>query len=166
MDYHSRTGALVMLYKTKPLFYQRKEAETVGRLLGVQPLLRECATKQAALQEKPSVRMIHIIAQGNVEGREIALVLNFTTNSNPLKEDYLLTVTDILGVRVRADLVVLSCPHVGRGMIKKEGVLGIARVFLASGARSVLAASWALRDKATAKLMKSFYQHLVHGECQ
>ncbi|PFX15082.1 Tetratricopeptide repeat protein 28 [Stylophora pistillata] len=142
----------------------KKEAETVGRLLGVQPLLRECATKQAALQEIPSVRMIHIIAQGNVEGREIALALNFTTNSNPQKEDYLLTVTDILGVRVRAKLVVLSCPHVGRGMIKKEGVLNIARAFLASGARSVLAASWALRDKATAKLMKNFYQHLVHGE--
>ena len=65
---------------------------------------------------------------------------------------------------MRAKLVVLSCCHSWRGTVKKEGVLGIARAFLASSARSVLVASWAIEDEATAKLMKHFYKHLVRGE--
>ena len=72
--------------------------------------------------------------------------------------------SDIEGVQVRAKLVVLSCCHSGRGLIKKEGVIGIARAFLASGARSVLVASWAVEDEATGNLMKHFYKHLFRGE--
>ena len=147
-----------------PLFFASKEAEMVGQLLGVQPLLGSHATKQAVLQAIPSVSLIHLAAHGNAERGEIALSPQCTTNNTPQEEDYLLTMSDIEGVQVRAKLVVLSCCHSGRGLVKKEGVIGIARAFLASGARSVLVASWALEDQATAKLMKCFYKHLVRGE--
>nr|XP_058941715.1 uncharacterized protein LOC131770012 [Pocillopora verrucosa] len=176
-DYHSQTGGLVVgdptvgkvqyngrLTDITPLFCASKEAEMVGQLLGVQPLLGSRATKQAVLQAIPSVSLIHVAAHGDVERGEIALSPQCTTNSTPQEEDYLLTMSDIEGVQVRAKLVVLSCCHSGRGLVKKEGVIGIARAFLASGARSVLVASWAIEDKATAKLMKHFYKHLVRGE--
>ena len=45
-----------------------------------------------------------------------------------------------------------------------EGVFGIARAFLAAGARSVLVALWAIDDEATMVFMKSFYQHLREGK--
>ncbi|XP_058972962.2 tetratricopeptide repeat protein 28-like [Pocillopora verrucosa] len=176
-DYHSQTGGLVVgdptvgkvqyngrLIDIKPLFCASKEAEMVGQLLGVQPLLGRRATKQAVLQAIPSVSLIHLAAHGNPERGEIALSPQCTTNSTPQEEDYLLTMSDIERVQVRAKLVVLSCCHSGRGLVKKEGVIGIARAFLASGARSVLVASWAIEDQATAKLMKNFYKHLVRGE--
>ena len=176
-DYHRQTGALVVgdptvgivhyngrLIDMTPIFFASKEAEMVAQLLGVQPLLGSRATKQAVLQAIPSVSLIHLAAHGNAERGEIALSPQCTTNSTPQEEDYLLTMSDIEGVQVRAKLVVLSCCHSGRGLIKKEGVIGIARAFLASGARSVLVASWALEDKATLKLMKHFYKHLVRGE--
>ena len=176
-DYHSQTGGLVVgdptvgkvqyngrLTDITPLLCASKEAEMVGQLLGVQPLLGSRATKQAVLQAIPSVSLIHLAAHGNAERGEIALSPQCTTNSTPQEEDYLLTMSDIEGVQVRAKLVVLSCCHSGRGLIKKEGVIGIARAFLASGARSVLVASWAVEDKATANLMKHFYKHLVRGE--
>ena len=179
-DYHSETGALVVgdptvgqvYYNGRvanfvPLFCARKEAEMVGRLLGVQPLLGESATKQAVLQAIPSVSLIHVAAHGNAERGEIALspkCPKCITNSFPQEEDYLLTMSDIFGVQVRAKLVVLSCCHSARGLVKAEGVLGIARAFLASGARSVLVASWAIEDEATEQLMNHFYKHLVRGE--
>ena len=176
-DYHRQTGALVVgdptvgivhyngrLTDMTPIFFASKEAEMVAQLLGVQPLLGSRATKQAVLQAIPSVSLIHLAAHGNAERGEIALSPQCTTNSTPQEEDYLLTMSDIEGVQVRAKLVVLSCCHSGRGLIKKEGVIGIARAFLASGARSVLVASWAVEDKATANLMKHFYKHLVRGE--
>ena len=176
-DYHSLTDALVVgdptvgevhyngrLTDITPLLCARKEAEMVGRLLGVQPLLGSRATKQAVLQAIPSVSLIHLVAHGNAERGEIALSPQRTTNNTPEEEDYLLTMSEIQGVQVRAKLVVLSCCHSGRGLVKKEGVLGIARAFLASGARSVLVASWAIEDEATEQLMNHFYEHLVRGE--
>nr|XP_058964581.1 tetratricopeptide repeat protein 28-like [Pocillopora verrucosa] len=176
-DYHSPTGALVVgdptvgkvhyngrLTNITPLFHANKEAKMVGRLLGVQPLSGSRATKQAVLQAIPSVSLIHLAAHGNAERGEIALSPQSTTNGIPQEEDYLLTMSEIQGVQVRAKLVVLSCCHSGRGLVKKEGIIGIARAFLASGARSVLVASWAIEDEATAKLMEHFYEHLVRGE--
>ena len=178
-DYHSQTGALVVgdpkvgkvLYKGSPINFDndplpcaRKEAEMVGRLLGVQPLLGERATKDTVLQAINSVSLIHVAAHGNAERGEICLSPNRATNDIPQEEDYLLTMSDISKVQLRAKLVVLSCCHSGRGEIKKEGVIGIARAILGSGARSVLVALWAIEDTATEQLMSHFYEHLVGGE--
>ena len=177
-DYHSQTGALVVgdptvgevIYrgsvsrKFVPLPGARKEAEMVGRLLGVQPLLGQYATKQAVLQMVMSASLIHIAAHGNAERGEIALSPLDPTTVIPEEEDYLLTVSDISQIQLRAKLVVLSCCHSGRGQIRSEEIIGIAGAFLGSGARSVLVALWALNDEATEQLMCRFYEHLVRGE--
>ena len=76
----------------------------------------------------------------------------------------MLTMADVSRVKVRAKLIVLSCCHSGSGEIRAEGVIGIARAFLGSGARSVLVAMWAIPDLATEQLMSRFYKHLVEGE--
>ena len=176
-DYHGQTGALIVgepavsevYFKGKreilnPLPSARKEAEMIGRLLGVKPLLGKHATKQAVLQSIHSVSLIHIAAHGDAERGEIALAPSDPTCRIPREEDYLLTMAEISKVRLTAKLVVLSCCHSARGEIKAEGVVGIARAFLGSGARSVLVALWAIEDKATEQFMSRFYEHLIRGE--
>ena len=184
-DYHCQTGALVVgdpdvgevIYmgcvnrKFVPLPGARKEAEMIARRLGVWPLLGQDATKKAVLEKLNSVSLIHIAAHGNAERGEIALApldpvpRGCTTPTRISQEDdYLLKMSDISKVKVRAKLVVLSCCHSGRGQIRAEGVVGIARAFLGAGARSVLVALWALDDRATKKLMSLFYEHLIQGE--
>ena len=175
-EYHSQTGALVVgdpkvgraryrgeIHNFTSLDGARKEAEMIGQLLGVQPLLGERATREAVLQAMNSVSLIHIAAHGNADRGEIALSPRPTVDSIPEEEDYLLRVSDISQVKLRAKLVILSCCHSGRGEIKVEGVLGIARAFLASGARSVLVTLWAIEDEATEHFMRRFYRHLVDG---
>ena len=175
-EYHSQTGALVVgdpkvgraryrgeIHNFTSLDGARKEAEMIGQLLGVQPLLGERATREAVLQAMNSVSLIHIAAHGNADRGEIALSPRPTADSIPEEEDYLLRVSDISQVKLRAKLVVLSCCHSGRGEIKVEGVLGIARAFLASGARSVLVTLWAIEDEATEQFITRFYRHLVDG---
>ena len=179
VDYHSQTGALVVgdpevgrkvIYRGSetrdfyPLPGARKEADMIARRLGVHPLLGEDATKPAVLEGITSASLIHIAAHGNAERGEIALAPPASTTGIPQEEDYLLKMSDIAKVKVRAKLVVLSCCHSGRGQIRTEGVVGIARAFLGSGARSVLVALWALDDTTTKKLMSRFYEHLVLGE--
>ena len=178
VDYHSQTGALIVgdpevgdvIYNSRlnknfvPLPGARKEAEMIGQLLGHQPLLGKEATKTAVLQRISSVSLIHFAAHGNAERGEIALAPPVSTTGIPQEDDYLLKMSDISQVQLRAKLVVLSCCHSARGQISAEGVVGIARAFLGSGARSVLAALWALEDSATKQFMSCFYEHLFRGE--
>ncbi|PFX33968.1 Tetratricopeptide repeat protein 28 [Stylophora pistillata] len=180
VDYHSRADALIVgdptvgsvmfkggIQHISSLPCARKEAKMVGRLVGVKPLLGEQATKQAVLQKITSVSLVHFAAHGDAERGEVALspVRNpDNPDITPQEEDYLLTMNEISEVKVRAKLVVLSCCHSGNGQIKAEGVIGIARAFLGSGARSVLVALWAISDTATEQLMSRFYEHLVSGE--
>ena len=178
-DYHSRTGALIVgdpvvgkvIYKGRcrnmtPLPCARKEAEMIGTLLGVTPLIGDSATKHSVLQAINSVSLIHIAAHGDPERGEIALSPEHhsTLPPFPREEEYLLTMADISKTRLRAKLVVLSCCHSARGQIRTEGVIGIARPFLGAGARSVLAARWALNDTATEQFIACFYKHLFRGE--
>ena len=176
--YHSNTGALIVgdpnvghvHYKGKPIHPDRlpaaeKEAEMIGALLKVEPLTGDKATKEEVLNRMASVSLVHLAAHGHPDRGEIALAPNPSARSGIIKEkDYLLSMADVLGAKLRAKLVVLSCCHSGRGEIKAEGVVGIARAFLGAGARSVLVALWAIDDAATLYFMQHFYQHLVQGE--
>ena len=175
-DYHCKTGALlvgdpwvheVVLPeggRLQQLPCAREEVEMIGRILNTAPLTGTDATKDGVLSRLSSVALVHIAAHGRMETGEIALTPNFTRSSEiPTEKDYLLTMNDVLNVKLRARLVVLSCCHSGRGEIKAEGVVGIARAFLGAGARSVLVSLWAIDDEATLAFMKIFYKHLMAG---
>jgi len=188
-DYHRKSGALIVgdpclkqltdewrKPKFKELKYARQEVAMIGDILKIPPLTGTEATKSKVLERITSVALVHIAAHGRAETGEIALAPNAGWESDPIilksrlkvkipKEDYyMLKMSDVLAVRLRARLVVLSCCHSGRGELKSEGVVGIARAFLAAGARSVLVSLWAIDDEATMEFMKHFYQHLTAEE--
>ena len=176
-DYHSQTGALIVgepdvgevflkgcRKKFVPLPCARSEAEMIGQCLGFKPLLGKDATKQAVLERIHSVSPVHLTAHGDAERGEIVLAPERTGGGTPYDEDYLLTMSEISKVQLRAKLVVLSCCHSAQGQIRAEGVIGIARAFLGSGARSVLVSLWALEDSATEHFMRRFYTKLMRGK--
>ena len=172
-DWHSKTGALLVgdpyvqevRYegaRLPQLKWAEKEVQMIGEILQTAPLIGKQATKDEVLRRISSVALVHIAAHGKMETGEIALAPNTTRSSvNPAREDYLLTMKDVLKAQIRARLVVLSCCHSARGEIKAEGVVGIARAFLGAGARSVLVSLWAIDDEATMEFMKFFYGQLV-----
>ena len=176
-EYHSRSGVLLVgdpyvgditnsegekILEQLP--FAKKEVEMIGQILNVTPLTGEKATKDLVLKGLHSVALVHIAAHGRMETGEIALTPNPRRQSRiSTEEDFLLTMADVMSVRLRARLVVLSCCHSGRGEINPEGVVGIARAFMGAGARSVLVSLWAIDDEATMEFMRSFYHHLVEG---
>ena len=175
--FHCRSGALVvgdpdMVEVTnsqgdqilEQLPFARQEAQMIGQILNTAPLTGKLATKCEVLKQISSVAVVHIAAHGRMETGEIALSPNPERKSQtPAEEDYMLTMADVMGVKLRAKLVVLSCCHSGRGEIKAEGMVGIARAFIGAGARSVLVSLWAIDDEATLEFMKNFYHNLVKG---
>ena len=170
-DWHSKTGALLVgdpwvqeVTTLEQLEWAEKEVQMIGEILQTEPLIGKQATKDEVLRRISSVALVHIAAHGKMETGEIALAPNTTRSSvNPAREDYLLTMKDVLKAQIRARLVVLSCCHSARGEVKSEGVVGIARAFLGAGARSVLVSLWAIDDEATMEFMKFFYRQLVDG---
>jgi len=174
-DYHSNTGALLVgdpwvqdvtyqEVRLQQLPFARKEVQMIGEILHTVPLIGTEATKGEVLKQISSVALVHFAAHGRMETGEIALAPNPAPAFGiPGKEDFILTMTDVLNVQIKARLVVLSCCHSARGEINAEGVVGIARAFLGAGAQSVLVSLWAIDDEATLEFMKIFYLHLVKG---
>ena len=176
-DRHSASGALlvgnpwvetVRIKGCKPfpqLPGAEEEVKMIGQILNIEPLTGKNATKDRVLSGLNSVSLVHIAAHGRTETGEIILSPNFSSSAKrPKEKDFLLTMADVLDAKVRAKLVVLSCCNSGRGNIKVEGVVGIARAFLGAGARSVIATLWAIDDEATLAFMRHFYEHLVAGQ--
>jgi CHAT domain-containing protein len=79
-----------------------------------------------------------------------------------------LTVADLIegGIDLgKVNLLTLAACETGAGkVIAGDEVIGIGRAFLGSGAASVVQSLWKVSDTATAKLMRSFYQHLTDGQ--
>ncbi|KAK3751337.1 hypothetical protein QZH41_000840 [Actinostola sp. cb2023] len=179
-EYHSKTGALVVgnpwvgevMFRgekqtVENLLGAKREAEAIGAMLRVRPLIGSCATKDAViekLREYPAV--IHIAAHGDDISGEILLAPGISAKSKPIpeEEDYILTMKEVQEIGVRAQLVVLSCCHSGRGEIRAEGVVGMSRAFLAAGARAVVASLWSINDQAALQFMTSFYLYLRYGD--
>ena len=176
-DYHKTSGALLVgdpcveevtnelgTPTLSPLPYARKEVKMIGEMLDISPLVGKEATKDEVLRQIESVAVIHIAAHGNMKSGEIALAPNpARTSKIPAENDYILKMSDLRDVQLRARLVVLSCCHSAQGTVNPEGVVGIARAFLGAGARSVLVSLWAIDDEATMEFMKHFYRHLSYG---
>ena len=172
---HSTSGALLVgnpwvetvrinRKKVPQLPGAEKEVKMIGQILNIVPLTGKNATKEQVLSRLNPVSLIHIAAHGQTENGEIILSPNRASVVRPEEEDFLLTMADVLGAKLHAKLVVLSCCHSGQGPIKAEGVVGIARAFLGAGARSVIATLWAIDDEATLEFMRHFYGHLVAGQ--
>jgi CHAT domain-containing protein len=80
------------------------------------------------------------------------------------EEDGFLRATEIAGLDLDCDMVILSACETGRGrLMSGEGIIGLSRSFFIAGARSVVVSQWAVSDISTAQLMKDFYQELVNG---
>ena len=141
-----------------PLPSAAEEVKYLADLFQAKPLLEREAKKQAVLQLLSEASIIHIAAHGEPKRGEIILAPNTSHDQSP--ESFLLRQEDITNILVKARLVVLCCCFTGRGKVSSEGVVGIARSFLAAGARSVLATLWPVNDAATVEIMKKFYDEL------
>ena len=176
--YHCTTGALLVgdpwvaevtdsrgTKLLEQLEFAKQEVEMIGEILNVPPLTGVGATKAEVLRRLASVALVHIAAHCRMENGEIALTPDpERTTAIVTKDDYVLTMADVLSVQLRAKMVVLSRCHSGRGAVNNEGVFGIANAFMDAGARSILISLWAIDDEATLEFMRNFYHHLVEGK--
>ncbi|MDF5718982.1 MAG: CHAT domain-containing protein [Rhizonema sp. PD37] len=150
-----------------PLPGAQKEAMAIAPLLKTQPLIGDQATKAVVLQRLPSARIVHFATHGildDVQGlnSSIAFAPNPSVQGKKVNQDDngLLTASEILDLKLNAELVVLSACDTGRGRITGDGVIGLSRSLISAGTPSVVVSLWAISDDSTAFLMSQFYQNL------
>ena len=129
-------------------------------LLG--PNATEGAFKKARLER---YAVIHLAVHGvaNQERPDQAALILLSDPSTG--EDGILQATEVLQLRTNADLVVLSACNTAIGRLQgAEGIANLARAFLLSGARSVVATLWQIDDTFSSTMMTQFYKHLASGK--
>jgi CHAT domain-containing protein/Tfp pilus assembly protein PilF len=157
------------------LSHSRDEVEGIARMFANND--REIFLGEAASEENVKAperlsryRMVHFSTHGYVNKarpRFSGLVLSLPSQSatrNPQSEDGLLSAYEILNLKLRADLVVLSACETGLGKeVKGEGLMSLMRAFMYAGTPSVVVSLWNVNDESAADLMILFYRNLKTG---
>ena len=122
-------------------------------------LTRVAASERALRSESGSYAYVHLATHGKFQSS--APLKSFLLLAGDAEYDGLLTVDEIYGLKLNADLVSLSACETGLGKGSAgDDVVGLVRGFFYSGARTLLASYWSVDDAATAELMQKFYAGL------
>lgn len=140
-----------------------QEVEAIPRLWpNSTVLVRSEASKGALRRLAPDYRRLHFASHGTFQPQAplaSGLLLAPDTGSGGL-----LTVGELYGLSLNADLVTLSACETGLGAIQNgDDVVGFQRGFLFAGARSIVSTLWKVDDQATRDLMVHFYSGLTKG---
>jgi CHAT domain-containing protein len=148
-----------------PLPYAEQELHAIGRTFRDRTrILSGASARESGLRDSgvPQYPVIHFATHGlvsDVQPKRSGLLLAPETG-----EDGLLQMSEIYGLGLKANLVVLSACQTALGReITGEGLIGLSRAFFYAGARSVVATLWNLNDRFAAEFVQRFYRELNEG---
>ncbi len=101
----------------------------------------------------------HGLIPGDLDGLDQPALALTAPEVAGIKGDGLLTVDEILGLKLNADWAVLSACNTAAGDgAGAEAVSGLGRAFFYAGARALLVSNWPVHSGATAHLMATLFQ--------
>jgi CHAT domain-containing protein/uncharacterized protein HemY len=137
------------------------EAREIATLLHVRPLTGAEATKVTVTRRMPEAGLVHLATHGLLEDVGDIGVPGAVALAPSKGDNGLLTATEILDMKLRARMVVLSACDTGRGRITGDGVIGLSRSFISAGVPSVVVSLWPVSDASASALMQEFYRRLA-----
>jgi len=149
--------------------FSRMEAEAIAstaRGRGVLEALGFDASRRTATSARMAdYRILHFATHGvlSTEHPELSGVVLSLLDRGGATQDGFLRMAEIYGLRLSAELVVLSGCQTALGKeLRGEGLVGLTRGFMYAGASRVVASLWEVDDLATAELMRRFYRAMFH----
>jgi CHAT domain-containing protein len=143
------------------LRYAEREAWVVAdHYAGATVLVRQDATETRAKALADGARLLHFATHGELNERDpLASGLLLTPGGG---DDGRLEVREILGLDLKAQLVVLSACETGLGQLSTgDELVGMQRAFLYAGTPAVVTTLWKVDDRASFALMREFYDRLA-----
>ena len=122
---------------------------------------KESNFKSASLEK---YRFIHIASHGFINESNPKLSGIIFSQDTTSADDGVLYAGEIYNLKLDADLVTLSACKSGWGkIVKGEGIMGLTRGFIYSGAKNVLVSLWQVGDESASELMIKFYEYVLAG---
>lgn len=144
------------------------EIMSIARVMQADPttsvfLGKEASEDRVKTMDLSGVRVISFATHGLVPGDLNGLLQPALAFSSPQvtggEEDGLLTMGEILGLKLNADWVVLSaCNTAASGGEGAEAVSGLGQAFFYAGTRALLVSNWPVHSAATTALMTSLFR--------
>ncbi|GBC94186.1 Photosystem I assembly protein Ycf3 [bacterium HR15] len=145
-----------------PLLSVQQERRLLSRLLGrsLQVVSESQATRARVLAALPRASQIHFATHA-VTNPQLPLLSALALYGKTAPE--WLYAYEMLGLSLRARLVVLSACNTAGDALTSDGLMGLAWAFLAAGCPSVVATLWKLPDEGVPLWMEAFYRALKDG---
>lgn len=142
------------------------EAAALSGLLGtgVAVLKEEEATREAFIKDAGRYAFVHLATHAllNSDHPHLSSLLLATDGTD---DRGILTASEISNLSfLQTELVYLGACQSGAGAIATEGVLSLARAFLAAGVPRVVSSLWDVDDAATTRFSLRFYGSLLRRE--
>ena len=151
-----RESAIVFGNPTGDLHGSETEAKEVAARLGVRPLLRADATRDAVLR-RDRTGVLHVASHGRYHAGDPLL-------SGVELADGRLTADDLIERGPAASLAVFSGCVTGIAERRPgDELIGLARAAALAGIPSVVTTLWRTRDESGAPFFRAFYDAFVHG---
>jgi CHAT domain-containing protein/Tfp pilus assembly protein PilF len=160
----SRVRALYRDEQLGSLPLAEAEVQSLGRMYGEtrsHVYIGREARESRFKREAGEPRVLHLATHGilnNASPLYSYLLLAQDTNGGP--EDGLLEAHELLQMKLRAELVVLSACETARGRVSPgEGVIGLSWALLVAGAPTTVLSQWRVESESTSRLMLAFHQN-------
>ncbi len=157
-----------------PLQETEGEVRAIAGLLGVKPtppdVLLNLQANETLLRKSPlqDYRYLHFATHADLPGKVQGIKEPFILLGqvgNQAGDNGFFTLSKVLGLKLKAQMVVLSACVTGRGKVMEgEGVANFARAFQHAGAQSVVVSLWEVASDAAVEYMTLFYGHLKDGK--
>jgi CHAT domain-containing protein len=150
------------------LRFSRQEADEISRLAGDKRNLKAvdfAANRSTATDARlGDYQIVHFATHGLINNQHpdlSGIVLSLVDEQGRAQNGFL-RLYDIYNLKLNADLVVLSACQTALGKdIKGEGLVGLTRGFMYAGAPRVVATLWRIDDRASADMMRRFYEAML-----
>jgi CHAT domain-containing protein len=146
-----------------PLPGTLREAREIARIYPRARLVVEdqfTASRVIAALQRDSV--VHLATHGDVDDQAPLFSAVITTPSRG--EASRLSLYELMNVRVKSDLVVLSACQTAAGkLLGGDEITSLTRTLLLAGSNAVVSSLWNIDDAVTADLMRVFYAELRRG---
>jgi CHAT domain-containing protein/Tfp pilus assembly protein PilF len=138
--------------------FAEKEVASIGwNFPEVTTLTGKKATERWVAQHIQDYSIIHLASHGDFD--PVNPLFSSVKLARDEKNDGNLRASEIFGLDIRADLVMLSACQTGLGKITGgDEVIGMNRAFLYAGTNAILSSLWRVSDISTALLVKQFYR--------
>lgn len=139
-----------------------KEVQSISKLFENSVVYTHNEASKAAFQElSNNYSILHLSMHSflNDQDSELSSLVFSDTD-----KDFELYISELYGLNLNANMVVLSACNTGVGELKTgKGIVSMNTAFTAAGVPSVLSSLWSVPDNATQQIMVSFYKHLKDG---